>query len=142
MTFLIGLCPLFIFYISIPGPKIVLSESRIHYQWIFPWWHPSYQAGLHRERSDGKPQKPQYESTWDREVILNHLRALNKNEDLTLEKLSKKLAILLALVTVQRVQTLSKIHIYKWYNRDFNFNTNQNIWENQNIRTQQTSTYS
>lgn len=63
--------------------------------------------GVSRE----KPQKPRYQSTWDPEVVLNHLRTFSKNEDLPLEKLSKKLAILLALVTPQRVQTLSKIRI-------------------------------
>lgn len=44
-------------------------------------------------------------------MVLNQLRKYGKNEDLSLEKLSKKLTMLMNLVTAQQVQTLSKIRI-------------------------------
>lgn len=55
-----------------------------------------------------KPNKPRYDHTWDPEVVLNYLAGLN-NEKISLEVLSKKLAMLLALTTGHRVQTLSLI---------------------------------
>ena len=57
-----------------------------------------------------RPPKPKYDSTWDPEIVLNYFTDCC-NADLSLELLSKKLVILLALVTGQRIQTLSLIDI-------------------------------
>lgn len=54
---------------------------------------------------------PRYNVTWDPAVVLNHLGNWYPNEGLSFDKLSKKLATLLALVTAHRVQTLSLIRI-------------------------------
>lgn len=54
---------------------------------------------------------PRYNVTWDPSVVLNYLGNWFPNEDLTFDRLSKKLATLLALVTAHRVQTLSLIRI-------------------------------
>ena len=56
-----------------------------------------------------KPQRPRYSSTWDPEPVLNHFSRLYPNESPPFDRLTKKLVILLALITAQRVQTLSKI---------------------------------
>ena len=53
-----------------------------------------------------KPQRPRYSSTWDPEPVLNHFSRLYPNESLPLDRLTKKLIILLTLITAQRVQTL------------------------------------
>lgn len=58
-----------------------------------------------------KPTRPKYNSTWDPQIVLNHVSHWFPNEDMDLEKLTKKLAILLALSTGHRVQTLSVINI-------------------------------
>lgn len=58
-----------------------------------------------------RPPRPKYESTWDPEIVLSHLRLWGPTEDLVLEKLSQKLVVLLALTTAQRMQTLSLIDI-------------------------------
>jgi integrase len=58
-----------------------------------------------------RPTLPKYHLTWDTNDVLSHLGSLYPNEDLSLEVLSKKTCILLALTTAQRVQTLSKINI-------------------------------
>ncbi|CAB0043198.1 unnamed protein product [Trichogramma brassicae] len=58
-----------------------------------------------------RPQKPKYSSTWDPECVVKYLATKYPNEALSLEQLTKKLVMLLALSTAQRVQTLSKISI-------------------------------
>ena len=58
-----------------------------------------------------RPQKPKYDTTWYPRIVLDHVRQWGHNADLTLEKLSMKLAILLALVTGHRIQTLTAIDI-------------------------------
>lgn len=58
-----------------------------------------------------KPQKPKYNFTWDTSPVLSYLSKLYPNEDISLEELSKKLVTILALITAQRVQTLSKIRL-------------------------------
>lgn len=57
-----------------------------------------------------RPPEPKYESTWDLKIVLDYFRNLN-NKNLPIEILSKKLITLLALVTGQRIQTLSLIDI-------------------------------
>lgn len=58
-----------------------------------------------------RPQKPKYSTTWDPEPVLKYLETLDVNEKLSLEKITKKLAILLALTTAQRIQSISKIRL-------------------------------
>lgn len=61
--------------------------------------------------SSMKPQKPKYENIWDPGPVIQALGKQYPNKDLSLEELTKKLIMLLALSTAQRVQTLSKISI-------------------------------
>lgn len=58
-----------------------------------------------------KPPSPKYDTTWDTSLVLDSLSRKYPNEELTLEDLSKKCTMLLALTTAHRVQTLSKIEI-------------------------------
>lgn len=58
-----------------------------------------------------KPPTPKYDVTWDTSIVLEELSKKYPNSDLSLEQLSKKCAMLLALTTAHRVQTLSKIDI-------------------------------
>lgn len=58
-----------------------------------------------------RPNKPKYNETWNPAMVLNHVSKLYPNTSLTLEKLSKKLIILLALVTAHRLQTMSLIRL-------------------------------
>lgn len=57
-----------------------------------------------------KPPLPRYENIWDPSIVLTYVRKL-KNEDISLEILTKKLTVLLALSTGQRIQTLSLIKV-------------------------------
>lgn len=57
-----------------------------------------------------RPSNPKYINTWDPQCVLNFLRNY-RNEEISLEKISHKLSMLLALSTGQRVQTLSLIEI-------------------------------
>ncbi|XP_049871510.1 uncharacterized protein LOC126370598 [Pectinophora gossypiella] len=54
---------------------------------------------------------PKYNVTWDTSTVLDTLATWYPNENLNLDKLSKKISTLLALVTAHRLQTLSKINI-------------------------------
>lgn len=74
-----------------------MSDDRIH----------KFMKGVFRSR----PPKPKYDFTWDTNTVLNYVSSLYPNESLNLEMLSKKLIVLLALVTAHRVQTLSKIQL-------------------------------
>lgn len=56
-----------------------------------------------------KPSFPKYHSVWNPNIVLDYLATWYPNEALTLEQLSKKLVVLLALATGQRCQTLSLI---------------------------------
>lgn len=58
-----------------------------------------------------RPSAPRYEHTWDPQLVLNHLSTLPDNSELTLDRLSRKTAILIALITAHRVQTLTAINI-------------------------------
>lgn len=58
-----------------------------------------------------RPPLPKYSVTWDTSIVINHLCQYFPNENLSLEKLSKKLITLFALLTAHRMQTLSKINI-------------------------------
>lgn len=57
-----------------------------------------------------RPSLPKYNHTWDPSIVLSYVREMSKTT-LTLEDLTYKLAILIALATGQRVQTLANINI-------------------------------
>lgn len=57
-----------------------------------------------------RPPLPRYENTWDPQLVLDHVRDFDNNS-ITLGSLTQKLAVLLALATGQRIQTLSRINI-------------------------------
>lgn len=56
-----------------------------------------------------RPFAPKYTATWDPNIVLTFLKRWHPLENLDLEKLTKKTAMLLALTKGQRVQTLSVI---------------------------------
>lgn len=58
-----------------------------------------------------RPTKPKFESTWDPKLVLDHVSQWGPNEEIPLKKLTLKLVTLLALITGQRMQTLSLIDI-------------------------------
>ena len=55
--------------------------------------------------------KPKYNFIWDPSDVLKFLSTWYPNEELTLERITKKLVTILALTSAQRVQTLSLIKI-------------------------------
>lgn len=58
-----------------------------------------------------KPSFPKYNCTWNPNIVLNYFGDLYPSDNLSLEQLSKKLVVLLALSTGQRCQTLSLIRL-------------------------------
>lgn len=66
-----------------------------------------------------KPALPRYSNIWDPNIVLNFLSRMSPRKRLTLKGLTEKVAALLALLTVQRVQTL---HLIKLENISFNEN--------------------
>lgn len=53
-----------------------------------------------------RPTQSKYSSVWDVKKVLNLFREWNSNEELSLKALSQKTAMLILLVTAQRVQSL------------------------------------
>ena len=58
-----------------------------------------------------KPSLPRYSSIWDVGVVLHHIKRLHPITTLDLKTLSKKLTVLLCLLTGQRCQTITKLNI-------------------------------
>ena len=58
-----------------------------------------------------KPPKPRYETTWDVEPVLRYLSSLGTPSTMNLKTLSTKRAMLVALVTAQRGQSLLMLGI-------------------------------
>ncbi|XP_063821172.1 uncharacterized protein LOC135071310 [Ostrinia nubilalis] len=58
-----------------------------------------------------KPATPKYSGTWDPQLVLNFVSRWHPNAELSLEKITKKLVVLLAICTAHRVQTLSLIKL-------------------------------
>lgn len=56
-----------------------------------------------------KPPSPKYLNTWDVNVVLNWIKVLGNNRDLSLKQLTQKLAMLLALVSAARGSELAKL---------------------------------
>ena len=56
-----------------------------------------------------RPSLPRYSTIWDVGIVLTYLQSFPVLNDLTLKQLTLNLTMLLALVTVQRTQTLSKL---------------------------------
>lgn len=62
-----------------------------------------------------KPPLPRYKFIWDVSIVLNFLSNYFPNENLPLNVLTYKCVMLLALASMQRVQTLSSINISDIY---------------------------
>lgn len=58
-----------------------------------------------------RPHFPKYEDTWDPEPVLKYISTLKISDNITLENLTLKMILLLALCSAHRVQTFSKIRI-------------------------------
>ncbi|KAI8433085.1 hypothetical protein MSG28_013943 [Choristoneura fumiferana] len=58
-----------------------------------------------------RPALPKYSSTWDPQLVFNYIENWVPNRELPIEKITKKLVVLLALCTAHRVQTLSLIKL-------------------------------
>lgn len=55
--------------------------------------------------------RPKYETMWNPQLVLAHVKEWSPNNSISLEKLTLKLVTLLALVTAQRIQMLALIDI-------------------------------
>ena len=67
-------------------------------------------ARLCKGASRQHPSQPRYHSTWDVDQMLSYIKTLDKNEDLSLPILTKKLTMLLALATGGRASDLLSYH--------------------------------
>eukprot|EP00794_Sanderia_malayensis_P014823 gene14823-16363_t len=59
------------------------------------------------------PPTPKYTSIWDINIVLDFLKKLPDNADLSFEQLSKKFVVLLLILSARRKHTLTCIHIDK-----------------------------
>lgn len=60
---------------------------------------------------NSRPSLPRYAAIWDPDIVLQYLRKLRPCRRLPLKLLTMKVVVLLALLTVQRVQTLHLIRL-------------------------------
>lgn len=68
-----------------------------------------------------RPPRAKYDYTWDPKIVLEYLGKLNSVDNPSFNELSKKLVILLALVTGHRMQTLASIDIRNIIKKDNKF---------------------
>lgn len=62
-----------------------------------------------------RPNVPKYASTWDPQIVFQHITQWGPNKDLPLQKITLKLVTLLALCTAHRAQTLASIKVNNVY---------------------------
>ncbi|KAJ8967813.1 hypothetical protein NQ314_002622 [Rhamnusium bicolor] len=65
--------------------------------------------------SKTRPSKPNYDVTWEPQIVLNHIEEKFPHDELPLRELGKKLTTLLTLITGHRLQTLSLIKVENIY---------------------------
>ncbi len=58
-----------------------------------------------------RPALPRYNRIWDVSLVLKYIKSLGENENLTLQNLTLKTTMLLALVSGQRCQTLHALNV-------------------------------
>ena len=67
-----------------------------------------------------RPVNTKYSTTWDVNIVLDFLEGLGDNESISLQDLTYKTVMLLALSTAQRCQTLAKINIKNIFSDSLN----------------------
>ena len=66
-----------------------------------------------------RPPKPRYVSTWDVDSVLRHITAMGENDSLKLRDLSRKLALLMAMVEASRSSELQALDLrYRVFSPD------------------------
>lgn len=65
-----------------------------------------------------RPPQAKYHSTWNPDQVINYFKQLPNNNELSLKILTFKTATLLALISAQRVQTLSLIRLCNIFRKD------------------------
>lgn len=82
-----------------------------------------YQVGEHplvirfmKGVKNRRPMQPRYQATWDTNTVVNFLKTFDHSGNL--KALAHKLTMLLALVTAQRAQTLSKLRLSEMTEKD------------------------
>ncbi|CAB3983293.1 Hypothetical predicted protein [Paramuricea clavata] len=65
-----------------------------------------------------RPALPRYKQIWDVSVVIKYLKSLGENTQLSLQDLTMKTTMLLALVTGQRCQTIQVLNIKQMVNSD------------------------
>lgn len=86
---------------------IILSDNNSSYT---VGNHPTVKRLL-RGMFNYRPSLPRYTEIWDVSIVLRYLKTLTPGEQLDLKTLTRKLAMLLALLSAQRVQTLQYLNI-------------------------------
>ena len=81
--------------------------------WFF--WRTFSSLKIHEGVYNLRTPSPRYLATWDVRVVFNYFRSIPDNQHLSLKLLSLKLVMLVALVSSQRVQSLSFLDLNSTY---------------------------
>jgi hypothetical protein len=91
-----------------------VPDQRYHVLFIlitFQWGKHSIVCRFLKGAFERKPPANKHYAIWDVQTVLAYLKTFTPNSGLSLKKLSHKLTMLLALVTIQRKQTLIHLNI-------------------------------
>ena len=67
---------------------------------------------------NSRPPTPRYGGTWDTDTVLRYLEGVPANPDLTLQQLTQKLAMLLALANADRCSDLAALDVSRCYHQE------------------------
>ena len=80
--------------------------------------HPLVKQLL-RGTYNSRPPQPRYVHTWDVDVVLEHIKELGENKNLSLKTLSCKLVVLMALTSANRVSEIHALDLrFRYYKSD------------------------
>jgi len=72
---------------------------------------PPYSTRLLQGAFNSRPPQPRYISFWDVGMVIQHIKGLGANKDLSLKQLTMKTVVLLALTRPSRSADLSKLNL-------------------------------
>ena len=97
-------------YQSLNAYRSAISSTHEYVDGISVGSHPTVTRLLQGAFNSWPPQ-PRYTSFWDVGVVIQHIKGLGANEDLSLKQLTMKTAMLLALTRPSHSADLSKLNL-------------------------------
>jgi len=97
-------------YQSLNAYRSAISSTHKHVDGVSVGSHPTV-SQLLQGAFNSRPPQPRYASFWDVGVVIQYIKGLGNNKDLSLKQLTMKTVMLLALTKPSRSADLSKLDL-------------------------------